>query len=213
MANADDIQDDNVEDQDDDLDLDLDDDDDDDSGDQGKDKGDKKDDDKKSETPEAKSARLARMQDRHDKKHGLGKYANKGAKKDEPSPKDDKKSGEDLDYGQKAFLASSELKIQGKKELALVKEYAATGKSLDDILENRHFQNDLKDLREAKAADDALPKGTKRAAGSTKDSVEYYLKNGGLPPADQTELRRKVVDARSKASKGGDKFSPNPVVK
>lgn len=117
------------------------------------------------------------------------------------------KSG-DLDYGQKAFLLAAGIK--GEEERNLVTEFMAnTGKSLDEIVDSKYFQNELKELRDSKASSDAVPKGSKRSGTSSRDSVDYWLAKGELPentPENQ-ELRRKVVNARYEKETSGSKFS------
>jgi hypothetical protein len=122
-----------------------------------------------------------------------------------------KKENKDLDYGQKAFLVASGIK--GSEEIELVKQYLASGKELDEIIENKHFQNDLKDLRDDKAIKAAIPSNTKRSGTSTRDSVDYWLAKGELPPPDQVELRRQVVNAKIKSQSTGNPFSQNSVVR
>ncbi len=152
---------------------------------------------KPKETLEAKKARLERQLKQTRKQMG--------ETDDEPAPS--KKSG-DLDYGQKAYLTAT-MNIRGSEEWALVKEYVGAGKSIDDLVDNRHFNNDLKDLREAKASKDALPSGTKRSGQSARDEVSYWVAKGELPPHDQVELRRAVVNARIKAEGNDSAFIPN----
>jgi hypothetical protein len=197
--------------EDDDLDLDLDDD----AADDGKDdagKGKDGDDDRKSETPEARRARLARQLDRHDKKHGLGKYGEDGKPKAPSKSSKDTKSGE-LDFSQRAFLNSEGIK--GKSEQALVQEWMKdTGKSLDAVIENPRFQAELKDFREGNATKDAMPKGTRRSSQTSRDSVEYWIAKGELPPntPENQELRRKVVNAKIETKKDRDVFTKTPVI-
>lgn len=158
------------------------------------------------ETPDQKEARLARMLDRHQKKHGLGKYANG------QQPSDDKNKSGDLDYGQKAFLVANGVK--DAEEVALVQTVMKdTGKTLEQVLESKYFQAELKEMRDAKATADATPNGTKRSGQSARDTVEYWLAKGELPPADQVKLRRDVVNARMKAESSGNPFTSNPVVR
>lgn len=157
------------------------------------------------ETPEQKSARLARMGDQHDKKHKLGKYA----PKDDAETTSKKTAG--LDYGQKAFLVSNGIKGKAEQDLAQ-KVMKSSGMTLDEVVEDGYFQNELTKLREDGSASDAIPKkGKNRAGNSGSDSVEYWVAKGELPPADQVELRRKVVNARMKAEGGGSNFTSNPV--
>lgn len=187
----------------DDQDLDLDEGDEDAGDDAGDDKGEKGKGDKKPEDPDARRARLERELKQHNKKYPpkTEKQADKGASK----------KGE-LDYGQKAFLKASG--IQNDAEMTLVQEYVKdSGKSLEAVLANKAFVADLKDLRDADAASDAIPEG-KRGGNAARDSVEYWVAKGELPPntPENTELRRKVVAAKMKKASGGSPFSKNPVV-
>lgn len=153
--------------------------------------------DKPQETPDAKRARLQRQLDQHNKKFGFDK-------KDEQKPKPDTQST-GLDYGQKAFLVANGIK--GKEETELVQEVmAATGKSLEDVIESKYFQAELKERRDAKSAQDALPTQSKRSAAPARDGVDYWLSKGELPPKDQVELRRKVLNAKITKAKNGSKF-------
>lgn len=112
---------------------------------------------------------------------------------------------DELDYGQKAYIASV-LGVKGQEELALLKDYLANGKNLEELADNKYFQNDLKDLREAKAVKDATPSGSKRSGNMAKDTVEYWLAKGELPPADQHDLRRQVVNAKYARQKSSSPF-------
>lgn len=136
------------------------------------------------ETPEQKYARLKRQTEQLGKKLGI----------DSEKPNRSSKASE-LDYGQKAFLVANGVK--GADETKLVQEImSATGKSLEDVLETKYFQSELKELRETRASANAMPNGTKRSSNSSKDSVDYWIAKGELPPADQVDLRRKVVNER-----------------
>ena len=130
------------------------------------------------------------------------------AKDEDPAPV--KKSGDGLDYGQKAFLIANGIK--GEDANKLVQEYMETGKSLEDVVENKHFKNDLKDMEEAEAVKKATPSKSKRGTSNTRDSVEYWIAKGELPPADDIQLRRDVVNARMKKATEGSKFTSNSVV-
>lgn len=104
-------------------------------------------------------------------------------------------------------------KITDPKELELVREFKKnTGKGIDDILASKYFQAELKDMRDISATESATPAGTKRSGTSTQDTVEYWIANGKLPPPEQVELRRKVVNARMTKAKSGSVFSDNPIV-
>lgn len=129
------------------------------------------------------------------------------------SVKPDKVESGELDYGQKAFLIANGVK--GADENALVQAEIAKyreGTSLDSILESIDFQAKLKDLRETKTTNEAIPRGTKRTGQSTKDSVDYWVAKGELPPASERELRTQVVNARIKAERQDNQFTQNPVV-
>ncbi|MBR1146680.1 hypothetical protein [Bradyrhizobium sp. AUGA SZCCT0431] len=160
------------------------------------------------ETPEAKRSRLKRELARLDKKHGF-----KDEDAEEDVDEEPKKKG-DLSYGQMALLRADGIK--GSDELALVKEYMGNGKQLLDIMENKHFLNDLKDLRDTKAARDAAPQNGKRAGQQSRDDVDYYLaKEPGTPgslPTNNPELARKVIAARTAQIKNRNQFTDQSVI-
>lgn len=145
------------------------------------------------ETSEAKIARLRRQLSREEKKAGIVE-----------KPVKQTKSGE-LDYSHKAFLVANGIK--GGDEMALVSEIMAnTGKSLDDVIESKYFKAELKELRDVKSTDNAVVSGSKRSSQSTRDTVEYWIGKGELPPKEQRELRQKVVNARYTAEKSKNVF-------
>lgn len=110
-----------------------------------------------------------------------------------------------LDYGQKAYLIANGIK--GADEVALVKEYLdRTGKELEDIIESKHFQNDLKELKEAATTKAATPSSSKRSNSSARDQVDYWVNKGELPPIEDVELRRQVVNAKIKAKTDNSHF-------
>ncbi len=121
---------------------------------------------------------------------------------------DDKKGV--LDRVDKAVLRVE--KITASDEVALVESWMKdTGKDLDSVLANKHFQTELKEMRDLAATDDATPEGKKRGSGGTRDTVDYWLAAGKLPPLDQPELRQKVVNAKIAKEKSGSQFSANPL--
>ena len=132
----------------------------------------------------------------------------KDAIKPETQEKPVEKSNE-LTEGQLALLRVDGIK--GKEELALVKEYLASGKQLLDIMENKHFLNDLKDMREEKATVAAVPKNAQRTNNSAKDTQEFwtgkYLAGTQLNEIPR-EFRGAVLNARLKneGPGGGAKF-------
>ncbi len=128
--------------------------------------------------------------------------------KSTPKP-DDKKTGE-LDRIDRAVLRTE--KITDAKEIELVQSIMKeSGKDLESVLASKFFQTELKEMRELSATEDATPKGAKRSGTSTRDTVDYWLAKGELPPANEPELRRKVVNAKISKEKSGSQFSSNPI--
>lgn len=176
-----------------------------DEGEEGKDKKtpEQKRQERSNETPEAKRARLTRQLEQHDKKYPVDKKVVKKPNSNESA---------DLDYGQKAYLIANGIK--GAEETALVQDYMKeTGRSLEQVMESKFFQGELTALREFRTTQEATPTGTKRNGQSPRSSVEYWLAKGELPPADQRELRQKVVKAKIAKAKSGNVFTSTPVVK
>lgn len=169
-------------------------------GEEGKDKKPDPKENRKNETPEDRVARLRRQLSRAEKDAGVTK-----------DEKPQTKSGE-FGLTEKAYLNSEGIK--GPEEHKLAKEFMKnTGKSLDAVIESKYFQAELKELRENNKVADATPKGKNNRSGqSARDSVEYWIAKGELPPADQVELRRKVVNARIKSESSGNVFTNTPVV-
>ena len=110
---------------------------------------------------------------------------------------------------EKTFLKASGIV---PKEYDFVQEYVQeSGIPVDELVEKRWFQLELKDFRDSSAVSDATPRGTRRSGQVTRDSVEYWIAKQQLPPADQRDLRAKVVNARIKAESSASQFSDNPV--
>lgn len=126
-----------------------------------------------------------------------------------PEPKPQDKKG--FDYSEKAYLKSSGIE---KQDFDFVKEVMeSTGKSLDDVLDSKYFQAELKERKDLRMTEEATPSGTKRAGNTTRDQVDYWIAKGELPPADQRELRLKVVNARIKAEENKSQFTDQAVVR
>lgn len=126
-----------------------------------------------------------------------------------PAEKTLKTEKKGFDYAEKAFLRSNDIKAE---EYDFVQEVmASTGKSLDEVLEAKYFQAELRERREAKASKEAIPNGSKRSTGSARDTVEYWIAKGELPPYDQRELRHKVVKAKTELSRSKAKFTDRPI--
>ena len=104
---------------------------------------------------------------------------------------------ESNDLGEKAYLAVNGIK--GANELAFVEKMKKeTGKDVESLLETTYFQTEFKSFKEKSATDSAVPTGSKRSSNSSVDSVEYWIAKGELPPIDQVQLRRDVVNTRIK---------------
>lgn len=128
-------------------------------------------------------------------------------------PKSDKgtdKGEGELDRMDRIVLRAE--KITNEDEVALVQSFMKdTGRSLEQILENKVFQAELKEMRELAATDQATPKGSNRSGTSTRDTTDYWLAKGELPPASQPELRCQVVNAKISKERSGSQFSVNPI--
>lgn len=111
-----------------------------------------------------------------------------------------------LGYDQKAFLFVQGIK--DKEQIAIVQEaMKASGRSLEEVLENKFVQAELQAYLELKNTEDSLPKGgSTRGSNPSRTSVDYWIAKGELPPADQVELRRKVVNERMKRETISSKF-------
>ena len=132
----------------------------------------------------------------------------KQAKPEAKEPEKIEKKG--FDFAEKAFLKSSGIQ---SNEYEFVEEVMkSTGKSLDDVLESKYFQAELKEQREESESKKAIPPTSKRSGGSAVDSVEYWIAKGELPPKEQTQLRRDVVNAKIKRANQASKFSDNSIV-
>lgn len=165
------------------------------------DKPEEKKEEKPQETPEARLARLKRMVAQQEKKLG----------KTEDKPVVETKKTDELDYGQKAYLRAEGIK-SGKEEALILEVMRQTGKKIEDVLESKYFQAELSELREKVATENAIPRGSKRTGQTASDDVAYWLAKGEMPPRDQVELRRKVVNAKLKQQTEVNVFSKNPIV-
>lgn len=118
-----------------------------------------------------------------------------------PEQKTSKKSDE-MDYGQKAYLAANGIK--GVKEFDFVKnEMKNSGMDIDSLLENGYFKSQLETFRAINQTVDAVPTG-KRSSGVPTDSVEYWMSK----PIEEvpSEMRIKVVNAKMNKDKNKGMF-------
>lgn len=153
------------------------------------------------ESDEAKEARLERQLSQLRKKRGI------------ETPKQAKQAEVKDELG---IIERRILRLDGIKsdeEISLVQEFMKdTGKDFESVIESRAFKAELKALREEKATEDALPRGTKRSSNSSKSNVEYWLAKGELPPASDVQLRREVVNAKMKQIESRSQFSDTPII-
>lgn len=157
---------------------------------------------KKPESIEARKARLERQLSQINKK--LGNIPEKKV----VEPVSEKKEG--LDRIDKAILRAE--KITDADEIALAQDIKReTGKDIEDVLESRYFKAELKAMREEKTAQDAIPSNSKRSMNSNRNSVEYWIAKGEMPPASETKLRQDYVNAKISKSKMTNMFSDNPI--
>ncbi|WP_213090026.1 hypothetical protein, partial [Escherichia coli] len=85
---------------------------------------------------------------------------------------------------------------------------------IEEIIESKYFNSQLKeirDTRESRLASDALS-GNNRSGNSARDTVAYWLDKGQLPPPYMKQLRRDVVNERTRRDTDGEKFTNNPVI-
>lgn len=128
----------------------------------------------------------------------------------QPEPKADAAQKKGFDYAQKAYLKASGIDTA---DFEFVKEVMdATGKTdIDAVLSSKHFMAELKERKDMRMTETATPSNSKRAGNTTRDQVDYWIAKGELPPADQPELRRQVVNARIKSDTNKSQFADQSV--
>lgn len=155
------------------------------------------------ETPESKVARLKRQLKRAQQELGV---AEEEVQKPIAKPFS-------LDRADKAFLNANGIK--GPDEYELVADFVRnTGKDIEDVIESKYFisqLNDVRSMRESKIASDAAS-GSPRSGQTARDTVEYWVAKGQLPPAHMKQLRREVVNTRMKIDSDQGTFTDHPVI-
>lgn len=131
------------------------------------------------------------------------------AKVEEPivseKPQDKKEFGD----ADKAYWMANGIK---RNEFDYIKDtLLKTGKTFDELWDSGWFQKELTEKRTEETTNGAIPKGSKRGGESPKDSLEYWIGKDELPPSDQPELRRQVVNEKIKRQKQGSKFTDRPI--
>lgn len=121
------------------------------------------------------------------------------------------KKGE-IGYGEKAYLNS--LGFKDAEDHTYVQGImTSSGKSLEDVLAMPFVQGELKRIGEERITKAATPSTQDGRQGTpARDSVEYWIAKGELPPVDQQDLRRKVVNAKIAKEQNSSQFTSTPVV-
>lgn len=182
------------------------------------DEEDEDEDEEDSDKKEDKSKKKSNLKAKYQKLQGIAKRQrtklNKAKEKPQDNKKVEKKVEEDekkgLDKFDRYFLRGEGIKSEDEVKL-VEKIMAETGKTVEQIVDTKYFQSELKDLRDEKATKDATPSGSKRSGSGSKGDVDYWIAKGGLP-TDNPELARKVVAARMKQKRGESEFSSTPVI-
>lgn len=120
----------------------------------------------------------------------------------------------DIDYAQEAYLVANGIREADEREL-LNDRVSNTGKSLKDVLENKYFQQDLADLRTAKATKLATPSSSNRSSTSPRDTVDYWKTKidagqATLLDIPDIKLRRQIVNSKMSTIKDVNHFTSNP---
>jgi len=159
-------------------------------------------------TDEEKLTRLEGGVKRLQKKLGIVPPAKEEVKKVE------NKKSDDTDYIQETYLLANGIKEADEMEL-FKERLANSGKTPKEVIANKYFQEDLKELRETKAVKLATPPGSPRSTSSPRDTVEYWrakIDSGAATLLDiqDVKLRRQIVNARLTKEKDVDHFTSNP---
>lgn len=157
--------------------------------------------------------------ERAKKAEGFDKVDGKWVKAQKPEPKKSEvmfEKSDDLDYGHLAFHNSkAETKVEHEEDVEFLKKTIKdSGKRQNEILSAPWFMGELKDRQGQRAVKEALPSASGRGASVARDTVDYWLAKGELPPRDQysLEFRNNVLNARLEKEKEGSKFAPTPYI-
>lgn len=123
----------------------------------------------------------------------------------EQQPKQLESQPTEPDYGKDAYLGYKGVTHSDDKKIVF-DEAERLKLPLHEVLEMPHIKAKLETQKQAREAQDALPRGTKRAGGYTQQDVEYYLQNPDKRPED-FELAKKVLHAKRDLDKNSRKFS------
>lgn len=103
--------------------------------------------------------------------------------------------------------------ITEPEEIELVeRRKAETGRGLEELLATTWFKQELQEFREKATSFEVMPSGSKRSNQAARDSVEYWISKGELPPKNQVQLRRDVVNAKMRKAQNNNIFADQSVV-
>jgi hypothetical protein len=162
----------------------------------------------------AEAEKFKGMAERRGTKLSKFKQQQAPAPKNDPTPAaQDPKKGE-LDFAQMAYLNS--LGFADPEDHKFIQNaMKETGRDLLTTMQSPYITGELQKLKEERATKAAQPPADGRdGQGAARDSVEYWLNAGKMPPADQPKLRQAVVNAKiAREKSGGSVFSKNPIIK
>jgi len=123
----------------------------------------------------------------------------------------------EIDYGQLAFYNSdAEVPVKSEADIEYLQDMMdETGMTQKELLGKKWFINELKEKQEAQAVKQAVPTSNKRRGQSEVNEVDYWLakpEGQDLPPVEQVELRRKVLNEKIKRAKNKSKFASQGIV-
>lgn len=130
-----------------------------------------------------------------------------GVSSEEKPKSKTKTKSDELDYSQKAYL-----KVNGvdKEDFEFASEFMReTGKDLDETLGSKYFHAELRDRKEARTVENAVPQRTNGRNNVTpaNRTVDYWMTKGDfeLPESkpENRELIQKVINARYELKKKG----------
>lgn len=129
----------------------------------------------------------------------------------EPPQPSSNKPNNDFDYGELSYLAVKG--YEHEDDLNYIKTIKEkSGEPLRKIIEDDYVVEHLRTMKEERMVQNAIPSSQRRAPAILKNTVDYWLAKGELPPMDQVQLRRDVLNERINRERQKSKFTDNPVI-
>ncbi len=131
----------------------------------------------------------------------------------EKSESESGKQQEGLDWGMKAFLRTEG--VEATEFDYVTEQMEESGiKDIEKLVKNPYFQSGLKERRDKKAIESAMPKGQRGSGESSKTKAEYWTDKGELPPntPENRSLRREVIKMMTERERSGSQFTSQSVV-